>query len=393
MSTQEERLPDDVRRLIDLADAAPAPDAIFEARVWSRLEATLGLPPSSGGGESGGAGGDDAGGASVGGAGVDGTAASDVDSDGDAAPDAAGAESEMAEVGATGAGDHVALHASTSTSLGAGAVFAGLKPAILALTFLAGAGSGAGVMAVLGGAEGPVARPPADAELASAETTSTDGVRSNDAVEERSRGPSGVSAVGPASGELRAPRSEGTRVARGGEDPSAGARRSSPFGHGGSEVRGSPFIASRGEEGPPRVYEGDDDADRRVRSVDGPSGDPGASAIEPPGTRAPDASLLEQARIALARGRPAAALQALERHAAEDPADRWREEREVLAIQALVSLGRGEEARRRATQFVRRYPESLFRPVVERAVRAVGAGELPEAFAPAGGADVSGTSP
>jgi hypothetical protein len=77
---------------------------------------------------------------------------------------------------------------------------------------------------------------------------------------------------------------------------------------------------------------------------------------------------IDAARAALARGRPADALAAIEEHAAQYPRGRLAEEREALAVQALVLLGRTDAARARGAQFKRRYPNSLFGSAVERAL-------------------------
>ena len=57
---------------------------------------------------------------------------------------------------------------------------------------------------------------------------------------------------------------------------------------------------------------------------------------------------------ALARGAPAEAIAALERHAHTFPAGQLEEEREALWIQALVAAGDGAGARARAERFRRR---------------------------------------
>jgi len=49
----------------------------------------------------------------------------------------------------------------------------------------------------------------------------------------------------------------------------------------------------------------------------------------------------------------------------------FAEEREALAINVLVTLGRYEEARERSARFLQRYPESLLRGSVEAAVAAI----------------------
>ena len=77
------------------------------------------------------------------------------------------------------------------------------------------------------------------------------------------------------------------------------------------------------------------------------------------------------ARTALTRGRAEDALRTLELHLQSFPRGRLAEERDSLTIQALVSLGRHASARARAAQFRRKYPQSLLRPIVDHALRAI----------------------
>lgn len=79
-------------------------------------------------------------------------------------------------------------------------------------------------------------------------------------------------------------------------------------------------------------------------------------------------ALIERARMALARGQAASALEALDAHRAQYPRGRLGEEREALAIQALSAAGRSAEARKRADAFVRVHPNSVFLPAIELAV-------------------------
>lgn len=97
-----------------------------------------------------------------------------------------------------------------------------------------------------------------------------------------------------------------------------------------------------------------------------------APAPRVPRARAPDApvapaeaetmdeelSLLESAYEALRKGDAAGALAEAERHAARFPSGALAQEREVLAIDALVRLGRRAEAEARAAGFRARYPTS-----------------------------------
>jgi hypothetical protein len=88
-------------------------------------------------------------------------------------------------------------------------------------------------------------------------------------------------------------------------------------------------------------------------------------AVEPappsPSSRglAAERALLDVARAGLARGAPDEALAAAERHGREYREGVLAEEREALAIKALVALGRRDEARTRAEVFERKYPNAL----------------------------------
>ncbi|MCB9555818.1 MAG: hypothetical protein H6707_06905 [Deltaproteobacteria bacterium] len=83
-------------------------------------------------------------------------------------------------------------------------------------------------------------------------------------------------------------------------------------------------------------------------------------------------SLIEMARSALARGDAPAALEATRLHRqAFGRTGQLGEEREALAIQALINTKRFAEARRRAKAFLRKYPRTLLRPLIEKAAAAV----------------------
>ncbi|HVV52408.1 MAG TPA: hypothetical protein VHO06_22265, partial [Polyangia bacterium] len=77
------------------------------------------------------------------------------------------------------------------------------------------------------------------------------------------------------------------------------------------------------------------------------------------------------ARAALVRGQAEGALAALARHEAAFPRGELAEEREGLFVQALVAARRYDEARARAAAFTRRYPRSLFAPVVAEALGSI----------------------
>jgi len=85
--------------------------------------------------------------------------------------------------------------------------------------------------------------------------------------------------------------------------------------------------------------------------------------------------VLDVARAALAAGDGEHALQAVDRHAASFPRGLLTEEREALGIRALESLGRTAEAHARLSRFRARYPESLFLPAIESALKNGGEGD------------------
>jgi hypothetical protein len=82
-------------------------------------------------------------------------------------------------------------------------------------------------------------------------------------------------------------------------------------------------------------------------------------------------ALLDVARHALAAGEPQAALAPLSQHGARFPDGVLVEEREALAVNALVALTRYDEARERADSFLRHYPNSLLRASVQSALAAI----------------------
>jgi len=82
-----------------------------------------------------------------------------------------------------------------------------------------------------------------------------------------------------------------------------------------------------------------------------------AVALEPAGEAESEAGFLRRTRAALA-GDPARALRMTEEHAARFPRGVLVQERDVIAIDALVRLGRRDEARAKAMSFRARYPSS-----------------------------------
>lgn len=79
-------------------------------------------------------------------------------------------------------------------------------------------------------------------------------------------------------------------------------------------------------------------------------------------------SYVEQARAAMARQDPSAALDALAQHEKRFPKGQLTEERMALQVMALVRAGRSIEANNVANEFRRRFPNGLMRSVVDGAL-------------------------
>jgi hypothetical protein len=84
---------------------------------------------------------------------------------------------------------------------------------------------------------------------------------------------------------------------------------------------------------------------------------------------AAERAILERARSALARGDGPGALAPIAQHGREFARGQLVEEREVLAVQALVAAGRGKEAAERGAHFRKTFPHSLLLPIVDQALR------------------------
>ena len=85
---------------------------------------------------------------------------------------------------------------------------------------------------------------------------------------------------------------------------------------------------------------------------------------------AAERALVERARSALIRKRPADALAAAAQHHRDFPTGRLAEEREAIRVLALTARGEHEQARKRALRFRARYPNSLLRATVDAALQA-----------------------
>jgi hypothetical protein len=95
-----------------------------------------------------------------------------------------------------------------------------------------------------------------------------------------------------------------------------------------------------------------------------------STAAAPRSDLAAERQLLDVARHALERQDGAAALTAVTDHERRFPSGILVQEREAMAVRALVIVGRTSEARSRATRFRARFPNSLLLPAVESAVTA-----------------------
>jgi hypothetical protein len=84
---------------------------------------------------------------------------------------------------------------------------------------------------------------------------------------------------------------------------------------------------------------------------------------------AEEQALLDPARAALAHGDGAGALSLLEQHTRRFPDGALAQEREAMAIRALVLTGDGERAQRRADAFRAHYPGSLLWPMIDATLR------------------------
>ena len=120
-------------------------------------------------------------------------------------------------------------------------------------------------------------------------------------------------------------------------EAAAAEARGAPEARGGPEARGAPEAAAA-PEAPVVAAE--------------------PAAAEPGDSLAAELRLLRGAQEAQLRGEAKEALAQAEAHLLQHPAGQLAQEREVVAIQALVSLGRSGEARVRADAFRARWPGS-----------------------------------
>jgi len=108
-----------------------------------------------------------------------------------------------------------------------------------------------------------------------------------------------------------------------------------------------------------------------VSAAAAPAPRPSPAATEDARGAAAERALLDAARIALASNEADRALEAVERHARDYPYGRLAEEREAIAVRALVKGGRYDEARTRGARFQLLYPRSVAAPAVSAAIRSI----------------------
>jgi hypothetical protein len=101
------------------------------------------------------------------------------------------------------------------------------------------------------------------------------------------------------------------------------------------------------------------EARRTEPSVAGSVTSPPSMPSQPAPAQATELELLDQAERAL-HAQPAVALELADRHARRFPAGGYAQEREMIAIQALVRLGRSSDASARAERFRRSFPGSAY---------------------------------
>lgn len=93
-----------------------------------------------------------------------------------------------------------------------------------------------------------------------------------------------------------------------------------------------------------------------------------AAPAEPP-KQVDELDALQEAMESVRAGKPGDALAKLERHAKDFPDSPLAQERDVLIIEALVSLGRNADARVRADEFRKKWPTSTHLVRIETLLR------------------------
>ena len=122
----------------------------------------------------------------------------------------------------------------------------------------------------------------------------------------------------------------------------------------------------------PRFQEGSDPAAISVDKLP-PAPPAAAPSTSPSGrddrprTSATELELVQRMKAALPVD-PARALSLTNEHARQYPSGEFVQEREVIAVEALVELGKRDEASRRANAFVGRFPNTPYTARLEKAI-------------------------
>jgi len=171
----------------------------------------------------------------------------------------------------------------------------------------------------------------------------------------------GAGTVGTAAGNSEAPGSETAEAPVAAENTRA-TDRSRRVGTGSG--RNTPSDPAAGSVGPIAKSEGAASSARAPSNVTA-SGGAAAKPQETPKSGESEIALLRDARATLAVD-PAEALAITERHRATFPRGSLGQEREIIAITALVKLGRTDAAQKRAELFRAAHPTSAYLVQLER---------------------------
>jgi hypothetical protein len=106
-------------------------------------------------------------------------------------------------------------------------------------------------------------------------------------------------------------------------------------------------------------------------SASAPTAPPSSTQSTRADDTAAERALLDPARTALGKNDGPSAMEGVHKHEQRFPKGQLTEEREAIAIQALVLLGNGPEAQARAARFKRTYPNSVLAPAVDAALQAI----------------------
>jgi hypothetical protein len=185
------------------------------------------------------------------------------------------------------------------------------------------------------------------------------------AVEDTTNAPGGVT---PGNGAVRP---SATEPLTGGSERERTPEAPAGSGHGRASDQGEP--GARNERSAPSTASGTDTLDRSAKSeatARAPSKTVTPSGVasnvqETPKSGESEIALLRDARATLAVD-PAEALAITERHRSAYPRGSLGQEREIIAITALVKLGRTDAAQKRAEQFREAHPTSAYLVQLER---------------------------